>query len=214
MLDTFNGIIEKNRDIMDRIARNDFVTAMNRGVLENRDFVRFLEQDRLFLKEHSGSIAILSSRMTDPESSRTLLSLSQGMFDEYMFHHQLLSSLGEINNSGMETHNEPIMTNLSYVSFLYRTCNQAATSKALAAILPCSITYYEIGSRYRKTAHAKYRPWFSYYGSSEQKSYIEDLIAVYDGLDHHDSGDERIFRLAANYELRFWEMSLMGESWI
>ena len=64
MLDTFNGIIEKNRDIMDRIASNDFVSAMNRGVLENRDFVRFLEQDRLFLKEHSGSIAILSSRMT------------------------------------------------------------------------------------------------------------------------------------------------------
>lgn len=214
MIDTFNEIIGKNRDIMDMIVQNKFVSSMNDGSLKSSEFMRFLVQDRLFLKEHSGSLAVLSSRMDTAEASQTLISLSKSMFDEYMFHHQLLSSLGEINNTGPDVYEAPTMTNISYVSFLYKACSQYIPSNALAAILPCSITYYEIGTRYNKTAHSKYKPWFSYYGSTEQKESIEDLFAVYDGLASHDSRDEKIFRMAANFELKFWEMALMGDHWI
>ncbi|MEM0155590.1 MAG: hypothetical protein QW597_03180 [Thermoplasmataceae archaeon] len=203
MLDTFNKMVAKNGNVMDRIVDGKLTLSMESGSLPTERFIFFLSQNRLLLKEISGNVAVLSARMPDADDSQSLLSLSQITYEEYMFSHQLMNSLGEINNSGPDLINQPLLSTLSYYSFLYKTCSQFPISSSVASLLPFLIGRYEIGNRYRKTAKDIYRPLLAYYGSTKQRSMVEDFIGLFNALDHHDPGDELAFKIAANLEIRY-----------
>jgi thiaminase len=187
---------------------------MENGSITNEEFILFLSQNRMLLKENSGNVAVLSARMQDADDSQTLLSLSQSMYTEYMFSHQFMNSLGEINNSASLSVNQPLTATLSYYSFLFKACSQFPISSAIASLLPSLIGHYEMGNRYRKTVKDVYRPLFTYYGSSKQKNMVEDIIGMYNALEYHDPGDQLIFRLAANLEIRYLDEAVTGNDLI
>lgn len=210
MLDTFNGILAKNKGIMKQVIEGNLLSSMDNGSLDREKFVVFLTQNRIFLKENSGNVAILSARIDSSETSQILLTLSQSMYQEYMFHHQLMNSFGEINNTSLPGHDKPTLDTLSYYSFLFKTCSQYPVSSALTSLLPSLIGRYEMGIRYRKTASKEYLPLFNYYGSSREKGIVEDIIGVYDGLPNHDTEDSLAFGIAARMEARFLEDIFTG----
>ena len=91
----------------------------------------------------------------------------------------------------------------------------------LGALLPCAWGYVFLARRLAEKApprDQRYADWIDQYASEEFAQAAEWLRAEMDRLSVGISDDKanrlrEIFLTSSRYELRFWEMCWVGESW-
>ena len=115
----------------------------------------------------------------------------------------------------------PSPTCLAYTSYLLRVAYEGEAATLLAALLPCSWGYGEIGLRHQ--AHglppiAHYAKWIETYASTEYQEIVEWLRALFDdefadlgGRQHRRL--QEIFDTSSRWEYLFWEMAWKMEAW-
>ena len=110
----------------------------------------------------------------------------------------------------------PALPNLSYTNYMLSAAAAGGPAEIVAAILACSWSYAEIGTRLAARPgaleHPFYGEWVQGYSSEEYQETNRALVERMDALAAGCSEEEyrrleEIFVACSRYELGFWEMA-------
>jgi thiaminase/transcriptional activator TenA len=115
----------------------------------------------------------------------------------------------------------PSPTCLGYTSYLLRVAYEGEAGSLLAALLPCSWGYGEIGQRLKDRGLppvAQYAKWVETYASPEYQQLVGWLRMLFDETVADVAGPHRlrlqeIFDTSRRWEYLFWEMAWKMEAW-
>ena len=106
---------------------------------------------------------------------------------------------------------EPAPANLEYAAWLLSVAFSGGTPEILAAVLPCTWSYGEIGRRLAPAAaaHPVYRAWLGFFAGeaytavvARMRSDVDELAARAD-----PAALRSIYRTGVRFERRFWDMA-------
>lgn len=110
----------------------------------------------------------------------------------------------------------PALATLSYTHYMLAVAAAGGCAEIVAAILACSWSYAEIGTRLSAipgaAGHPFYGEWIQGYADAEYQSTNHALIALMDELTQDITETEYqrledIFIHCSRYELGFWDMA-------
>ena len=100
------------------------------------------------------------------------------------------------------------------------TVRGGSYAEAVGAVLPCYWIYAAVGKELIRhgSPDPRYQRWIATYGGDEYGDVVASVIAELNRVSHGLSDDERArvrghFRVTSRYELMFWEMGWVKESW-
>jgi len=197
-----------------------FVTGVGDGTLDPEIFAFWLRQDYLFLVDYARLFGLGVSRAPDlPTMTRLAQLLHEILYREMELHRSLMSDFGLTEDNLLAADKAP--TTQGYTDFLIRTASTGDYVELLGALLPCLWGYSEIGQRLAATMTTqdkRYRSWIGVYADPE---FAELAVWVQELLNRHSLGlpvavlqrVERAFITSSRYELAFWEMAWVQQSW-
>ncbi|MFN2629051.1 MAG: thiaminase II [Gaiellaceae bacterium] len=204
---------EQCRDVWQSLLDHPFVRELAAGTLPLEKFRFFVEQDLLFLEDSARAIGFAVGRADTEEVLRALADELQILVDrELESERELLRRVEELAGPGEAVVVRP--TTLAYGSFLVATAARGDALDVLAAFMPCSWSYAEIGLARAPKAieHPVYAEWLRFFGGAEYVDSITERRALLDRL-ASSAGLARRRRLAglfatgARLESAFWEMA-------
>lgn len=115
---------------------------------------------------------------------------------------------------------EPAPEALAYTSWLESVAFAGGTAEILAAVLPCTWSYGEIGRRLAPQAasHPVYTAWLGFFASDDYKLVVDrmrrDVDELLGDVDERDLAHlTDIFRTGVRLEQRFWDMAFELSRW-
>jgi len=202
------------------ILGHPFVRELGRGTLPVDRFRFFLTQDYPYLKEFSRALGLAVSRGGRLEEMTFFAELLHGTLSFEMELHR--RSCGELGIRAEELEEARLgPTGYAYTRHLLSVGALGTQAEMAIALLPCSVTYAEIGKSLAASPAPNaphYENWIRTYASGEYQEIVRRLISIADGLEKRVSGDERTrcrehFLISSRYEYLFWEMAYRGEAW-
>ena len=198
-------------DIMHSIEQYEFIQKMLDGTLLQEQFVRYLQQDKIYLKEYSRDLYAVADMMTDKaEGDFFRATAKEGMESENAMQAMLSERFG-IGGEPL-----PVATTLRYTRFLRHYTDTLDVPLVLAAVLPCYWVYNEVG-KYLVAQHISpdnpYREWIQTYGSPEMDEATRYVVALIDRLAKECSPEKqalmrRVFVEGCALELEFFMIGL------
>ena len=167
-------------DIMHSIERYEFIQQMLDGTLPQPQFVRYLQQDKIYLKEYSRDLYAVADMMTDKTEGDFFRAMAkEGMESE----NAMQAMLSE--RFGISSEPLPVAITLRYTRFLRHYTDTLDLPIVLAAVLPCYWVYNEVG-KYLIAQHISpdnpYREWIQTYGSEEMDNATNYVVALIDRM--------------------------------
>ena len=197
-----------------------FVQGIGDGSLPEARFRYYLAQDYVYLIDFSRFFALAAAKAGALGAMERFASLlDETLHFEMDLHRSLCAEFGIPREALEQT--RPAPTCLGYTSFLLRVAYEGETAAMLAALLPCSWGYGEIGIRLRAQglpAAPHYAKWIETYASSEYQQLVEWLRGLFDEVAGDVQGAARrrlhdIFDTSSRWESLFWEMAWRMEGW-
>lgn len=202
------------------IHGHPFLAELSAGSLSLDRFRFFIRQDYPYLAEFSRVLALAVSR-----GGRLA---EMAFFDDLL--HATLSSEMELHRSfcaelGIapeDLHSARLApTAFAYTRHMLAVGALGTQAEIAVALLPCTVSYAEIGARLGRTPPAgapHFARWVAAYASEEYQAIASRLIALVDGLDGRVSAEERArcrehFLVGSRYEWLFWDMAYRMEDW-
>ena len=197
-----------------------FVQGIGDGTLSEDRYRFFLAQDYVYLIDFSRFFAVAAAKTPDLASMERFAKLLQETLHFEMDLHRSLCAEFGISRQELEQ-TRPAPTCLAYTSYLLRVAYEGDVATLLAALLPCSWGYGEIGLRLKskglpKTAH--YAKWIETYASVEYQEIVEWLRSLFDATVNDSGSSQRarlqeIFDTSSRWEYLFWDMAWKMETW-
>ena len=194
-------------DIMHSIEHYEFIQQMLAGTLAQEQFVRYLQQDKIYLKEYSRDLYAVADMMTDAAEGDFFRAMAkEGMESENAMQAMLSERFGIVGEP------LPVAITLRYTRFLRHYTDTLDLPLVLAAVLPCYWVYNEVG-KYLIAQHITpdnpYREWIQTYGSEEMDKATNYVVALIDRLAESCSPERqalmrRIFAEGCALELEFF----------
>ena len=198
-------------DIMHSIAQYEFIQQMLDGTLRQEQFVRYLQQDKLYLKEYSRDLYAVADIMTDKAEGDFFRAMAKEGMESENAMQAMLSERFDITGEPL-----PVATTVRYTSFLRHYTDTLDLPIVLAAVLPCYWVYNEVG-KYLIAQHISpdnpYREWIQTYGSPEMDEATRYVVALIDRLAKECSPEKqalmrRVFVEGCALELEFFMIGL------
>ena len=198
-------------DIMHSIEHYEFIQQMLDGTLQQEHFVRYLQQDKLYLKEYSRDLYAVADMMTDRAESDFFRAMAkEGMESENAMQAMLSERFGIMGEA------VPVATTLRYTSFLRHYTDTLDLPVVLAAVLPCYWVYNEVGKYLvAQTINPDnpYKEWIQTYGSEEMDNATNYVVALIDRLAQGCTPEKqalmhRIFAEGCALEMEFFMIGL------
>jgi thiaminase/transcriptional activator TenA len=196
---------------MHSIEQYEFIQKMLDGTLPQEQFVRYLQQDKIYLKEYSRDLYAVADMMTDKtEGDFFRATAKEGMESENAMQAMLSERFGIMGEA------MPVATTLRYTRFLRHYTDTLDVPLVLAAVLPCYWVYNEVG-KYLIAQHISpdnpYREWIQTYGSPEMDEATRYVVALIDRLAKECSPEKqalmrRVFVEGCALELEFFMIGL------
>ena len=194
-------------DIMHSIEHYEFIQQMLDGTLPQEHFVRYLQQDKIYLKEYSRDLYAVADMLTDKAESDFFRAMAkEGMESENAMQAMLSERFG-ITGEPL-----PVVITLRYTRFLRHYTDTLDLPIVLAAVLPCYWVYNEVG-KYLIAQHINpdnpYKEWIQTYGSDEMDNATNYVVALIDRLAEGCTPErkalmQRIFAEGCALELEFF----------
>ena len=194
-------------DIMHNIEHYEFIQQMLDGSLQQEQFVRYLQQDKIYLKEYSRDLYAVADMMTDKAEGGFFRAMAkEGMESENAMQAMLSERFGILSEA------LPVATTLRYTRFLRHYTDTLDLPIVLAAVLPCYWVYNEVG-KYLIAQHISpenpYKEWIQTYGSEEMDTATNYVVALIDRLAQGCTPEKqalmrRIFAEGCALELEFF----------
>lgn len=198
-----------------------FVQGIGHGSLEIDKFRFFMEQDYLYLIDYSRLFALGSVKAHDLKTMTMFAELLHSTLHVEMdLHRQYAERIG-IPKEKLETV-QPAATTVAYTSYMLNVSQRGSLAELIAAVLPCTWSYYEIGTRLKEIPgaldHEFYGEWVKMYCSEEFGELADWLKELMNELAEGKREEELkaledIFVMTSKYEYMFWEMSERKEMW-
>lgn len=197
-----------------------FVQGIGDGSLPEDRFRFYLAQDYVYLIDFSRFFALAAAKahgLTPMEKFAKLL--DETLHFEMDLHRAICAEFG-ISRQELEQ-TRPSPTCLGYTSYLLRVAYEGEAASLMAALLPCSWGYGEIGLRLKGRGIppvAQYAKWIETYASAEYQALVGWLRTLFDETVADVGGPHRlrlqeIFDSSSRWEYLFWEMAWTREAW-
>ncbi len=208
-------LYEAARPIWEACHAHPFVTGIGDGTLEVEKFRYFLLQDYLYLFDYARVFAWGVVKARSPELMRFFSANVDAILGgEMKIHRAYMARLGITEEQVFAV--RPALPNLSYTNYMLSAAAAGGPAEIVAAILACSWSYAEIGTRLAARPgaleHPFYGEWVQGYSSEEYQETNRALVERMDALAAGCSEEEyrrleEIFVACSRYELGFWEMA-------
>ena len=207
---------EAARPIWEQCHAHPFVRGLADGSLDPEKFRFFLLQDYLYLFDYARVFAYGVIKARDQELMRVFAENVDAILGgEMNIHRAYMARMGISEEQVFSV--QPALANLSYTHYMLSAAAAGSTAEIVAAILSCSWSYAEIGSRIAKERpesvnHPFYGEWVSGYAGADYQATNDALVALMDQLAEGCSEAEyrrleEIFVTCSRYELGFWDMA-------
>ena len=208
-------LYEAARPIWEACHAHPFVTGIGDGTMEVEKFRYFLLQDYLYLFDYARVFAWGVVKARSPELMRFFSANVDAILGgEMKIHRAYMARLGITEEQVFAV--RPALPNLSYTNYMLSAAAAGGPAEIVAAILACSWSYAEIGTRLAARPgaleHPFYGEWVQGYSSEEYQETNRALVERMDALAAGCSEEEyrrleEIFVACSRYELGFWEMA-------
>jgi len=210
-----NELKQQHTKRWDKLLNHKFVLEMGMDRLPLENFVFYLQQDQLFLKEFCAFLLKASEKATETRLQNWFEALNRSTVNyEMQMQRELLSSLG-ISDFDCTSAKAASATR-NYILFLGRVSSSDSLAEMVSAMSPCPLSYLEIAEKLcRRKNRIKtevYRRWIDFYASKESRRQVEELKTILGTLYLKASRETRRlmkinFGTACRHEYRFWDMS-------
>ena len=201
--------------VWEECHRHPFVRGIGDGSLDAEKFRWFLLQDYLYLFDYARVFAYGVVKARDPELMRIFSANVDAILGgEMKIHRAYMARLGITEEQVFAV--RPALSNLSYTHYMLAVAAAGGPAEIIAAILSCSWSYAEIGSRLAAISgaaeHPFYGEWIQGYAGAEYQATNSALVALMDRLAADCSEAEylrleEIFVTCSRYEKGFWDMA-------
>ncbi|MGL4561473.1 MAG: hypothetical protein ACRCV0_04205 [Brevinema sp.] len=197
-------VFMKNKDIIDAIIGDPFVTKLVDGSLDKKIFDYYIIQDTIYLEKFCQVAALCASKAA-PEDVSFFITMQESCQIEIKNinqHYTLASDF--IHTDGRTS------ANLHYTSFLYEMCHQHPIEVAFAGLYPCPWLYMYIGQLFGQDVpnDHPYRHWLISNGNPEYPKIIktyENLLNKFANQSPHlQEKMYHVARIAFFHERYFW----------
>jgi thiaminase (transcriptional activator TenA) len=201
------------------ILRHPFLRGLTDGSLPRESFKFYAVQDALYLREFARALSLAGAKAPEDDWIIMFNEHAAGALKvERSLHESFFQEFGLTHEAVASTPLAP--TNLAYTSYLLAIAYGRPFHEVLAAVLPCSWIYWEVGKELERTGSADplYKRWIGTYASEEFGSVVRDVLAAADKVAERLTSAEREamrghFVTTSRYEWMFWDMGLRRETW-
>ena len=195
-----------------QILELPFNKELAAGLLENKRFIFYMQQDSLYLVYFSKALALIAARSNSSRYIKLFLNFSlEALVAERTLHAQFLPLYEGTQQEQWETQ-EPSPACLAYTQYLIAKAATAPLEEAVAAILPCFWIYKEVGCQIARSAKKEnpYSTWIDTYSSLEFSKATDLAISLVDELAAECSPAQlaimqRAFEYSSLFEWHFWK---------
>lgn len=194
--------------LMEKLRQHPFLRKMAEGTLPRDLFVRYLQQDSIYLSNYSREMLMLAELVTDNDQKVMFSRFAQDSMEaEESLHAELLAS------TGSNTEVDALPATNQYMQHTSRFVNSGDLPMAFASLLPCMWIYSELG-RYAKSIQQggdsnPYAQWIECYTSPVMEEglsvmqHIVNEMALHETV-HRRAAMRRAFCQSASFELDFF----------
>ena len=206
---------KETQNIYDAIINHPFNIELGKGTLSKERFTFYVQQDSLYLRDFTRSLANLAVKAHSSEQEADLLQYARdGIAVEQALHGMFFKQF-DIPHKDIR---EPAC--FAYTRFLLASTSIESYGIGLAAVLPCFWIYREVGLAIAKhaTQPNPYMPWIETYSDESFGNAVNGMLAIIDATAERASDYERSEMLAAYkrsvlYEWMFWDGAYRLEKW-
>jgi thiaminase/transcriptional activator TenA len=214
---------EESATAWDALHRHPFVREMAAGTLPPASFRFYVEQNLMYLVEYARTMAIAASKAEDLETMKLFADDVANILDsEIPENRELLRRVLELGAEDRGGSHGMAPANVAYTSFLVSTAARGSPLEVMAAIVPCTWSYGDIGSALLAEGlvhdHPVYAEWIRFFGEpgyeavvARMRGDLERLAADADAATVERLSD--LFRTSVRLERGFWDMAYGLEHW-
>ncbi|MEM1244158.1 MAG: TenA family protein [Pseudomonadota bacterium] len=213
----FTCVRQRAQLLINEMLKLPFIQALATGELEEKKFVYYLQQDKLFLQTFARVLALLAGRVQDMQIANLLLRNAQTTITEenklsqnLLQHYQVTADKITVNPSCF-----------NYGNFLLKQAVCAPTAEAMATVLPCFWVYQQVAKRLKTQVDKNnpYRAWIELYASHDYAHTVEMIINCTNALAKDKpyvtvNAMEHAFFTAIKLEWYFWRAAYVIEKWL
>jgi thiaminase/transcriptional activator TenA len=194
------------------LAEHPFARELAAGSLSPERFRYYVEQNLIYLPEYARAMALGAAKSRNQHELELFASaLRQVVEVELPENHRLLERVIERGADDRGGGRAPAPANLAYTSWLLALAFSGSTVEILAAILPCTWSYGEIGRRLAPDAaeHPVYRGWLGFFGGDAYAEVVDRMRLQVDELAAGSPLEPlcAIFKMGVRFERGFWDMA-------
>lgn len=213
-------LFEESKEIFDAYLEHPFLKELGEGTLDKNKFKEYLIQDYLYLKDYAKVFCQGVIESNSMEEMKFFYSSIKGtMEDETAVHIKYLEGFG-VSTKDAEN-KETKLTNKSYTSYMLGQALTGDIYDIIAAVLPCTWSYYYIGKKllekYQDDLEDNfYKSWIEMYSCREYEEFTNEWINFTNYKCNNLSKDKKeylknIFITSSIYEMKFWDMAYEEE---
>ena len=217
-----DSIYQETKTIQTAIMTHPFTKGIGDGTLHKDSFKFFIEQDYLFLIEYSKILALATAKSPDYETMSSFSKLLEETLNNEITLHigyceKLDITLPDLQNT------QPAPAMESYTNFLVKIAYEGEFAEIIAALLPCMLTYAEIGLELKQNNIENndplYNEWIEMYSDPEFVDLAHWLRDLVNTVASHSSQSQikkmkKAYIDSCRFELDFWTMSLNKTTWL
>ncbi len=197
-----------------RIIKQPFNGEMMSGELSAQRFIRYIEQDKIYIANYSAEMVQLAEMLPLGTHRDLFKKFSvEGMEAEKELHVMLSQNFGRFEAV------EPSATTKAYMNHTRQWVDGGDVELSMAAILPCIWIYSLVGRHIYDNCSLEgnpYREWVETYSSEMMQDGVKLSVELADMLAEKSSQSRRVamrheFVKAVWYEWAFWEYAYRGE---
>jgi thiaminase/transcriptional activator TenA len=197
------------------LAEHPFLRGLADGTLPAERFRFYLEQNLHYLPRYARVMALGAAKSRDERELELFTAALQQVIEvEIPENRALLARVCELGAEDRGGALEPAPHALAYTSWLESVAFAGGTPEILAAVLPCTWSYGDIGRRLAPNAapHPVYADWIAFFASDDYALVVDRMRRDVDELLGEVDERERarlaaIFRSGVGLERRFWDMA-------
>ena len=202
-------------------THHPFVARLGDGTLPRASYLRYLEQDYLFLIHFSRAWALAVTKADTVDEMRFAARTLDALLNEEIALHVATCAAEGLDEAALFAAEELPQT-IAYTRYVLDAGHSGDFLDLLAALAPCVLGYGEIGLRLAENiAENPYADWIGAYAAPEYQRVCHEIGALLDGAAARRLGaaadaSPRKGRLAARFaaatrlEVGFWDMALAG----
>jgi thiaminase (transcriptional activator TenA) len=203
------------------ILEHAFIQALSNDTLPKENFIVYLLQDRIFLKEFCILLENIRKLSHDKNIRKWINELIQAINENELKMQDELLEILRYSDYDTNIVSLPMETTLKYIYDMRNLSGEELSGKTsklyelVSFTAPCPWTYYEIADKIRKENIVKdkaTKKWIDFYSSYESKRQVDFIIHLINDVVNDLTAVEKFamkncFRKACTNELDFWDMA-------